>query len=499
MSLTLQQVAAHNNASSCWVIIANKVYDVTDFLPDHPGGRKVILQYAGRDATSVYEPLHPPDALEKNIPPEKHLGSLTQDAQNTISEQNKKKKKTVDEERVERAQREKPKIERMLSLRDIEHVARKVLSHKALAYYSSATDDEITYNENERAFSRFFFNARVLRAVSRCNTSTTILGFSSSIPVFVCGAALAKLGHPLGEACITIGAHKTGIIQMISSNASLSSGEISAARPSPSQVLFFQLYKNKDNSIAEKRVKEIESQGYKAIFLTVDAVVASNRERDLRAPFELEDMEKAGLQGTTEGEKPRQIGDATAEEEQIQEGKETEFGGTAGSLLNNDDVDMTWEETIPWLRSVTKLPIVLKGIQCVEDAVRAAEAGVDGILISNHGGRQLEYSLPSMEVLYRLHKQRPDIFSKMEVYLDGGVRRGTDVLKALCLGAKAVGMGRPFLYALSAYGEAGVVKTVHILERELVAGMRLLGVSSLQELTPEMVERVDWQPVSAKL
>lgn len=161
MSLTLQQVAAHNNArcveshrgalsgsshlcSSCWVIIANKVYDVTDFLPDHPGGRKVILQYAGRDATSVYEPIHPPDALEKNIPPEKHLGSLSQDAQNTISELNKNKKKTVDEERVERAQREKPKIERMLSLRDIEHVARKVLSHKALAYYSSATDDEIS-------------------------------------------------------------------------------------------------------------------------------------------------------------------------------------------------------------------------------------------------------------------------------------------------------------------------------------------------------------------
>lgn len=226
-----------------------------------------------------------------------------------------------------------------------------------------------------------------------------------------------------GEACITIGAHKTGIIQMISSNASLSSGEISAARPSPSQVLFFQLYKNKDNSIAEKRVKEIESQGYKAIFLTVDAVVASNRERDLRAPFELEDMEKAGLQGTTEGERPRQIGDATAEEGQIQEGKETEFGGTAGSLLNNDDVDMTWEEVrCPRARFVgvamtSESTDYTMATQCYQvtyrlerhsmrrgrlfsncdvcpyaelsgqDAVRAAEAGVDGILISNHGGK----------------------------------------------------------------------------------------------------------------
>lgn len=131
---------------------------------------------------------------------------------------------------------------------------------------------------------------------------------------------------------------------MVSSNASLSTEEISAARPSSSQVLFFQLYKNKDNSIAEKRVKEIESQGYKAIFLTVDAVVASNRERDLRAPFELEDMEKAGLEGTTEGERPRKLEDVTKVEEQIEGEKEMEFGGTAGSLLSNHDVDMTWDE-----------------------------------------------------------------------------------------------------------------------------------------------------------
>lgn len=127
---------------------------------------------------------------------------------------------------------------------------------------------------------------------------------------------------------------------MVSSNSSLSSGEISAARPSPSQTIFFQLYKNKNDTVAEKRVKEIESQGYKAIFLTVDAIVAGNRERDLRAPFDLEDMEKAGLQGTTPGESPRKMDDAA----EVEDDTAKEFGGTAGALLANDDIDMTWEK-----------------------------------------------------------------------------------------------------------------------------------------------------------
>jgi len=133
------------------------------------------------------------------------------------------------------------------------------------------------------------------------------------------------------------------------------------------------------------------------------------------------------------------------------------------------------------------------GVQSVSDAVLAAEAGVDGILISNHGGRQLNYSMPTIEVLYRLRKQRPDVFDKCEVYVDGGIRRGTDILKALCLGARAVGLGRPFLFAQSAYGEAGVVKLIRILEREVLTGMRLLGARNVGELVPEMVEKVDFR------
>lgn len=482
MPLTLQQVAEHSSAGSCWVIIQNKVYDVTDFLQEHPGGPDIILKYAGRDATLVYEPIHPRDALDKNLPQSKHLGSVDAQSANTLKNAKTSRKKTKDEIRSAEAHRWKPPLSHILNLHDMEEVALQVLSHKARTYYSSSADDEMSYAANAQAFSRFFFHARVMRPVSYCDPSTTILGHKSSLPIFVSGAGLARLGHPNGEANITRGCAAGGIIQMVSSSPSLSYAEIMEAA-APGQTLFFQLYKNKDDKVAEQRVREVERLGYKAIFLTVDAVVPSKRERDIRSAWDLEEEERDGPL------------------EYIEEPQdEASHGwGAGGALVLNDDRDMTWEKTIPWLRSVTNLPIVVKGIQCVEDALLAADAGVDGILLSNHGGRQLDYSLPPLEVLYRLRMNHPDLFTRMEVYLDGGVRRGTDVIKALCLGATAVGLGRPFLYAQSAYAAAGVQRIVHLLENEMVTAMRLMGVSNVKQLTPAMVERVDWQPVRAKL
>ncbi|KAL4243141.1 cytochrome b5 family protein [Abortiporus biennis] len=493
MSLSLKQVSTHNSDKSCWVIIKDSVYDVTEFLSEHPGGSKIILKYAGKDATAAYEPIHPPDALEKNLPPQKHLGKLDSVSLDQLELARGHRKKTEDELRIEREQAAKPPINRILNLKQMEDVARKVLSYKALAYYSSAADDEISNLENARAFSRFFFRPRVLRPLSNCDPSTTILGFKSKIPVFVSGAALAKLGHPDGEANITIGAGKTGIIQMVSSNASLSFEQVAASRISPSQPLFFQLYKKKDNKAAEQRIRDVEALGYKAIWLTVDAPVPGNRERDVIAGWEIDDIERLAQGDKAKADQPRKKSDMEEVEETI------DTTGTAGALIANDDINMTWTETIPWIRSITRLPIVLKGVQCVEDAVLAAEAGVDGILLSNHGGRQLDFSPPPLEVLYQIRKERPDVFNKMEVYIDGGVRRGTDVVKAVCLGAKAVGLGRPFLYAQSAYGAAGVVKIVRILEREIVTAMQLIGARRVSDLVPEMVQRVDWEPIQAKL
>lgn len=180
--------------------------------------------------------------------------------------------------------------------------------------------------ENRRAYSRIFFLPRVMRPVSVVDPSTTVLGFSSRIPVFVSGAALAKLGHPLGEVNITRACGRTSIVQMVSSNSSCSFAELAQARISADQPLFFQLYKNKNDETAMAKVKHVEELGYKAIFLTVDAVVMSNRERDIKAKPADEDEEGDG----------HAAGTATEEE--------FDMNGTAGVLIANDDRDMTWEK-----------------------------------------------------------------------------------------------------------------------------------------------------------
>lgn len=232
-------------------------------------------------------------------------------------------------------------------------VARNVLAHRAWAYYSSASDDEISMHpisygfsgygsstfaahaENARAFARFFFLPRVLRPIEDCDPTTTILGYPSSLPIFVSGAALAKLGHPLGEMNITTGVYtspKSHLIQMVSSNASFPFYEIAKAAH-PGQTLFFQLYKPHDNILAEQRVRAVEEAGYKAIFLTVDAVIAGRRERDIRSPWVLEDEER-GFSPVHSEEK--EAGSAS--------GVELNSLGTAGALIANNDKNMTWEK-----------------------------------------------------------------------------------------------------------------------------------------------------------
>jgi len=291
---------------------------------------------------------------------------------------------------------------------------------------------------------------------------------------------------------------------MVSTNASCSLEEMSAARLSPSQVQFFQFYKHRDNNEGEALLRRAEGLGYKAIFLTVDAIVAGNRERDIKSPWieearerkmrELKEMEiSKGLRSKDGGAGLADVPERKEDRDGGYVDEKEEVGGLAGAMLKTADLDMSWVKTIPWIRKTSKLPLVIKGVQSVADAVMAAEAGADGILISNHGGRQLDYSMPTVEVLYRLRMQRPDVFDKLEVFIDGGIRRGTDVLKALCLGARAVGLGRPFLFAQSAYGEAGVVKLIRLLEKEVITGMRLLGATNVDELVPEMVEKVDFR------
>ncbi|TCD66743.1 Cytochrome b2, mitochondrial precursor [Steccherinum ochraceum] len=463
-TLTGPEVEQHASRDSCWIIVHGKVYDVTDFLDEHPGGSKIILKYAGKDATEAYEPIHPPDAITTNLPTEKHLGviDITTVAKviKEVSEDEKRRLALMDA---------RPPLDNIINMHDFETVARTVLPEKAWAYYSSASDDEITIRENRLAYQRVWFRPRILRDVSSVDWSSTILGQKSSLPVYISATALGKLGHPDGELCLTKAAGKHGVIQMIATLASCSFDDIIDAA-APGQTFFLQLYVNRDREITRKYVQHAEKRGVKGLFITVDAPQLGRREKDMRMKFVGDDAGAKVQEGQSDVKKDQ---------------------GVARAISSFIDPSLSWKD-IPWFRSITKMPIILKGIATAEDAILAYESGVQGIVLSNHGGRQLDTARSGLEVLLEVVvalRQRGYFPNpNFEIYVDGGVRRASDVLKAIALGAKAVGVGRPFLYAFCSYGQEGVEKAIQIFRDEFEMNMRLLGARTLNELEPEMVD-----------
>lgn len=466
--LTAQEVAAHSSRESCWIIVHGNVYDVTDFLDDHPGGSKVILKYAGKDATKEYDPIHPPDAITTNLKPDKHLGPIDR---STI-DQTTSDDPTSEEERARQGRiSSRPRLSEILNLHDFEAVARQVMPEKAWAYYSSAADDEITHRENHAAFHRIWFRPRILRDVTKVDWSTRILGHQSSMPVYITATALGKLGHPDGELNLTRAAAKHGLIQMIPTLASCSFDEIVDAADA-AQVLFFQLYVNKDRSITKRIVEHAEARGIKALFITVDAPQLGRREKDMRQKFDAEDPSEVSKAG---------------------QGNVDRSQGAARAISSFIDPGLQWAD-LDWFRCITKMPLILKGVQCWEDALEAYDRGLAGVVLSNHGGRQLDFARSGVEVLAevvaQLKEKRGLKFpnEKFQLFVDGGVRRATDVIKAVALGATAVGIGRPFLYAYSSYGPDGIDKALQILHDEFEMNMRLLGARTIAEIVPEMVD-----------
>ncbi|EJU06455.1 hypothetical protein DACRYDRAFT_19605 [Dacryopinax primogenitus] len=465
--IAYQELQQHDTRESCWILVRGQIYDVTDFLAQHPGGALIILSHAGRDATAAYSSHHPPALLDNILSPSQHLGAVDP-ATLPPGHHASSAELTEDEQRVKQARAEIPPLNMCISVQDLEDVAKKVMSKVAWGYCMSGADTMSAYKNNIAAFSRYAFRPRVLRPVSRVDTSCSILGNPSALPIFVSPAANAGLGHPLGELGIVRGAAYGGIIQGVASTSTLPLAELEMERKD-GQTMFFQLYVNKDRQVSERLLREAERRGFKAVLLTVDTPVPGKREMDLKT---------RGLPTPAA---------AAAGEKQLSSTQ----AGIANSLGDYFDANLCWDD-LAWLRSVTKLPIILKGVQTVEDVELAVQHGCEGVLLSNHGGRQLDYARAPIDVLYEVRKCRPDILDekKIEVYLDGGVRRGTDVVKALCLGATAVGMGRPLWYANAAYGQKGVVKLIDIMAEEIATAMRLLGVTNLSDLKPEMISRI---------
>lgn len=481
---TLQEVSQHTTKDSCWVIIHGQVYDVTDFLSEHPGGSKILLRYAGKDATKKFDSIHPRDIIAKLLPKEAHLGSVPELVKKDQAKNSPKASSSKEEEQeedddeededaeYEKVRREyeanKPPLSQMYNLFDFESVAKKTMTRTAWGYYSSGADDEITMRENHRAFHRIWFRPRVLVDVTNVDPTATLLGTKCSLPIYVTATALGKLGHPEGETVLTKAAGKEGLIQMIPTLASCTFDEIVDAK-TDKQTQWMQLYVNTDRAVTQKIVEHAERRGVKGLFITVDAPQLGRREKDMRAKY------------VAQG--------ADVQQEEDQDGGVDRSQGYARAISSFIDPGLSWKD-IAWFRSITKMPIVMKGIGRVEDAVLAAEMGCDGIVLSNHGGRQLEFAKPAIEVLAEVMPELRlrGLDKKMEVYIDGGIRRASDVVKAICLGATGVGIGRPFLYAMSSYGEKGVRRAIQLLRDEFEMNMRLLGVTSIDQMSPAFVD-----------
>ncbi|GAA5959291.1 hypothetical protein JCM21900_003917 [Sporobolomyces salmonicolor] len=464
------EVAKHNKNDDLWMIIKGKVYDLTEFAPSHPGGMRILLKYAGKDATEEYEPIHPPGTIEEALSPDKHLGDVDMSTVEKVLEEVKAPAVVTGEA--------PPTLGGCLNLDDIERAAERLLKPKAWAYYRSAADDELTHNWNHDSFASVRLRPRVMRDVTQVDLSTTILGHKSMLPFFIAPAAMGRLAHPEGEKCLARVAALHGIPYAISANASVGFEEI-ASQAEEGQTLFYQLYVNKDRAKTEAQLKRVAKAGYKAIIVTVDAPVAGKRERDERSKLDDEATADPNIQKAVARTAP----DAP---DRPQQPPSEPAQGIAQIMGNYVDSALAWSD-LAWIRRASGgLPIVVKGIQCAEDAALAAHHGANGIILSNHGGRQLEGAPSSLETLLEIRKFEPDVLDQVEVYCDGGYRRGTDIIKALALGARAVGIGRPFMYSL-VFGDDGVNQVATILRDELAQNVRLIGATKLGELHDSLV------------
>lgn len=433
--LKISPVAKHNSPNDCWVVLYGDVWDVSEFLPSHPGGSKIILKLAGRDATEEYDPIHPPGTLEGNLKPEAKLGKLDP---STLSKSN------TDAAAQEQKKEEPPSMHSLLNLDEIEEVATKQVSKKCWAYYYSASDDLFSKSFNNLVYRQILLRPRVFVDCEKCDTSTTLLGHKVGIPLYVSPAAMARLAHPAGERGIAQGISQFGALQVVSNNASMTPEQI-VEGSLPGQIFGWQLYVQKDRSKSEAMLARINKMPdkYKFIVLTLDAPVPGKREHDERNS-EVGASLPVSSGVKTMGE-PRRPGG----------------GGVGQQLFFGTAANLTWKPTLQWLAQHTSLPIVLKGLQTHEDAYLAARYApqVKAIILSNHGGRALDTAPPAVHTLLEIRKYCPEVFNRIEVWVDGGIKRGTDVVKALCLGAKAVGVGRAALFGLGAGGVEGVERT----------------------------------------
>ncbi|XP_041031862.1 hydroxyacid oxidase 1 [Carcharodon carcharias] len=340
-------------------------------------------------------------------------------------------------------------------INDFEQHAKDILPKAVYDYYRSGADEQQTLRDNVAAFSRWRLCPRVLRDVSKMDLSVTVLGERISMPICVSATAMQRMAHPDGEVATVKACRSQDTGMMLSTWATSSIEQVAEAVPSA--IRWLQLYIYKDRELTKSLVRRAEKAGFRGIFLTVDTPYLGKRLADVRNKFKL----------------PPHLRMANFETLDLAFSKK-DYGDDSGlAVYTADAIDSSvkWED-IDWLRQLTKLPIVLKGILRADDAREAVKHGIVGILVSNHGARQLDCVPATIDALAEITEA---VEGRVEVFLDGGVRKGTDVLKALALGAKAVFLGRPILWGLAYQGEEGVCDVLQMLKEEFKLALALAG------------------------
>lgn len=353
----------------------------------------------------------------------------------------------------------------IINLHEYERAAEARLPRASYDYYASGAADELTIGANRMAFDALRLRPRVMVDVRERNCATMLFGQAISMPVLIAPMAFQVLAHPEGERATVRAANAAGIPMILSSLSTTALEEITAATQQP---VWFQLYIYRDRGVTSSLVQRAEAAGCKAIVVTVDAPIQGKRERDMRNRFQLpRGVEMKNLVASGKGNFPK-----------------TSEGSALAAYINSQfDPSVTWAD-IEWLRSQTKLPVIVKGILRGDDAAHAVASGAEGIIVSNHGGRQLDTAIAAINALRDVVDGTN---GSVPVMVDGGVRRGTVIVKALALGAQAVLLGRPVLWGLAVNGEEGVTHVLHLLREEWDIALALCGCRNVGEITRDLV------------
>lgn len=380
-------------------------------------------------------------------------------------------------------------LDKCFSIADLRTKAKKRIPAPVFHYMDGAAEDEVTLGQNRNAFSKYQIVPRVLRDVSKVDTSTSILGQASSLPLVLAPTGMSRLFHYRGEDAVSRAAANAGLIYSLSTMSTFSIEEVAAMTTGPK---WFQIYVWRDRELLKSFIERCRDSGYKALCLTVDVPVFGQRERDMRTGVTIPpELTLRSMFDTLM--RPQWL-------MQYLTSARMELANVRGhSSVSNDafvlaeytnaqfDPSVDWDAAA-WMIQQWQGDFAIKGIMSKTDALRAVDIGATAIIVSNHGGRQLDHAPGSFDVLAEIVDV---VDGHAEVILDGGVRRGTDVIKALALGAKACMIGRSYLYGLGAGGEAGVDRALGLLGDEIRRNMALLGVTSVADIDASYLKRVD--------